>query len=66
MTPENKILRDLEAGRSTPSSTAGRIGMHPQAVGVIMERLEREGKLTSHQHGPLTIYQLTAPQSAKP
>lgn len=58
MTPEAKILRDLESGRSTPSSTAGRINMHPQAVAIILERMERENKVESRQHGPLTIYQL--------
>jgi predicted transcriptional regulator len=56
MTPENKILRDLQAGRTTAAAIGSRIEMHPQAVAVILERMERDNLVTSKQHGPLTIY----------
>ena len=51
MSPELKILRDLEAGQSTADSLAPRVGLAPEVAETILRRLKTEGKLTSHPLG---------------
>lgn len=51
MSPELKILRDLAAGQSTAAYLAPRVGLQTEAAGVILRRLQTEGKVTSHPLG---------------
>lgn len=59
MTLETKILRDLDVGRSTAGAIAERLGIHTAAAEVILQRLGREGHVTTSPLGPLTIWHLT-------
>ena len=51
MSPELKILRDLEAGQSTADSLAPRVGLAPEVAETILRRLRTDGKITSHPLG---------------
>jgi predicted ArsR family transcriptional regulator len=59
MTFESKILRDLAAGRSTAGAIGQRFSIHPEAVAVILHRLQAEGRVTSASYGPLVVWSLS-------
>ena len=59
MTSESKILRDLAAGRSTAGAIGQRFSIHPEAVTVILKRLQFEGKVISSTYGPLVVWSLS-------
>ena len=67
MSPELKILRDLQAGQSTADSIAPRIGLPTPATEVILRRLKAEGKIKSRPLGGVLentpIYQLVVIES---
>ncbi|WAC21012.1 winged helix-turn-helix transcriptional regulator [Luteolibacter sp. SL250] len=60
MSPENHILRDLAAGRSTAAAIADRLGMEKDEVRAHLSRLINEGKVTISVHlaGTIPIYEL--------
>jgi predicted ArsR family transcriptional regulator len=59
MTFESKILRDLAAGRSTAGAIGQRFSIHPEAVAVILNRLQAEGKVIAATYGPLVVWSLS-------
>ncbi|WAC18853.1 hypothetical protein OVA24_16605 [Luteolibacter sp. SL250] len=67
MSPENHILRDLAAGRSTAAATAAaiadRLGLEKDEVRAHLSRLITEGKATisGHLAGTIPIYELPKP-----
>lgn len=64
MSPELKILRDLQAGQSTADSIAPRIGLPTAATEAILRRLKTEGKIKSRPLGGVLqnvpIFQLSS------
>ena len=63
MSPENHILRDLAAGRSTAAAIADRLGLEKDMVRAHLSRLVTEGKatITGHLAGTIPIYELPKP-----
>lgn len=51
MSPETAILNDLAAGQATAGAIADTLRLQPQAVAVILARLEREGSVQSEPLG---------------
>jgi hypothetical protein len=63
MSPENHILRDLAAGRSTAAAIADRHKLQLAVVTIILSRLISEGRVTipTHLAGTIPIYELPKP-----
>lgn len=59
MTNLEKILRDLSISRTTASSLAPRVDMHPDAVIECLKQLEAQGKVESVKiKDTITVYRL--------
>lgn len=66
MKPETKILRDLAAGQTTADSLAPRCGMPTAAATVILDRMVKDGLVTSFPLAgipSLLIYKLAPTES---
>lgn len=67
MSPELKILRDLQAGQSTAAYLAPRVGLEVGAAEAILRRLKTEGKVKSRPLGGVLentpVYQLVPSES---
>lgn len=55
MTPEKRILRDLASGQATARALADTLRLQPEAVAIILARLEREGRVRSHALGGVLV-----------
>lgn len=59
MTLEAKILRDLKAGQASASAVADTLRTQEPLVAAVLQRLEREGRVTTGTvNNCITVYRL--------